>query len=102
MWPALKRGDQIEVAGATTMEPTADLSQVVVGSIVVARHPFVDGQLIVKRVTAICGDRVALRGDNWIESQDSAAFGSLGIDQIIGVVVAVERPPARAASRAAR
>ncbi len=82
MWPALKPGMVVRVDPQRTPK---------VGDIVVARHPFRKHHPIVKRVVA-CDNGFELRGDNWIESEDSSALGRFAREAVIGVVVATDTP----------
>ena len=85
MWPALCSGSIVRVD--TSLKTPA------VGDIVVARHPFRRGLQIVKRVVARAEDgSLTLRGDNWIESEDSGALGSFPASALVGVVVAIDPP----------
>ena len=57
-----------------------------VGDIVLARHPYERGVVIVKCVSAVHGNAVSLTGTNSLESTDSRAFGTIALDQLIGRV----------------
>ncbi len=86
MWPALHSGSIVRV--------DTSIKTPKVGDIVVARHPFRRGLQIVKRVVARDPDgSLKLRGDNWIESEDSGSLGRFPPSALVGVVVAVEPPP---------
>ena len=79
MSPILKSGDKVLV----------DMrAPIVIGDIVLAKHPYKQGTQILKRVTEITssGDYF-LTGDNAGESTDSRMFGSLKPDHILGKVV---------------
>ncbi len=86
MWPALRSGSIVRV------DP--NIKTPAVGDIVVARHPFHRGLQIIKRVVARDPDgSLQLRGDNWIESEDSGALGRFPASALVGVVVEIEPPP---------
>ena len=60
------------------------------GDVVLARHPFVEDTLLIKRVDHVtAGCRCFLRGDNpdSLESTDSRSFGTIAADAIVGRVV---------------
>lgn len=77
MRPTLKDGDVVLVSRSTRLT---------VGDIVLADHPF-KHVTVVKRVTAVTGDRYELRGDDASESSDSRTFGTLSLKDIHGKVV---------------
>ena len=81
MEPALFDGDEVLVdPGATARE----------GDVVLARHPFQKGLVILKRVAEVEGDgRFRLAGDNPDESTDSRGLGSFSAGQILGRVTSV-------------
>jgi len=57
----------------------------VLGDVVVARHPHVQGLTLIKRVSAVLRDgRTELHGDNPTES--THAFGAIRPQDVIGVV----------------
>lgn len=64
------------------------------GDIVVARHPYQRGTLLVKRISSVSEDgRCHLRSDNPDEGTDSRAFGAVSPEQIVGRVSSrVPRP----------
>ena len=58
------------------------------GEVVLARHPFVSGLCLVKRVaTEPEAGRVALVGDRADESTDSRDFGAVRLGEVVGKVV---------------
>jgi len=60
-----------------------------VGAVVVARHPYRSDVTVVKRVAAITeAGKLHLSGDNPAESTDSAHYGALPPERLLGVVVA--------------
>lgn len=82
MEPLLHSGDLVLLnAGAYAVQsPQVD-------DVVVVRHPFVTGQWDVKRITAVSPNgRLTVRGDNRLASSDSAAWGTLSPDRVIGQV----------------
>lgn len=80
MEPALSDGDVVRIRAGVP---------IVVGDIVVARHPFKRDVLVVKRVAAIDGDRYDLRGDAPGSSTDSRTLGWFQRSRILGRVVTV-------------
>lgn len=83
MYPTLRDGDVVTV-DRTAYEHTIPA----VGELVLARHPFKSGVLMVKRVHAVTDDgRIELRGDLPSESEDSRGFGALSPDRILGRIV---------------
>lgn len=79
MLPTLAPGDHVFV------DPGAELA---VGDLVVARHPYVSGQNLVKRVGALSAEGVRLISDNPGEATDSRTLGVLPRDHVLGKVVA--------------
>ena len=60
------------------------------GAVIVARHPYRTDVTVVKRVGAITADgKLRLAGDNPAESTDSAHYGALPPERVLGVVVAL-------------
>jgi len=79
MQPTLSEHDVVLI------EPT---SNVAVGDIVLARHPYKQSVKLLKRVQKIEENgRFSLIGDNPGESTDSRTFGTLSIEYIYGKVV---------------
>ena len=66
-----------------------------IGDVVALRSPR-DGRTIVKRVSAIAGASVEVRGDNAAASTDSRAFGPVPVSSILGRAVYRYAPTARA------
>jgi len=63
-------------------------SNVAVGDIVLARHPYKQSVKILKRVEAIDENgQFSLVGDNADESTDSRTFGTVSIEYIYGKAV---------------
>lgn len=58
-----------------------------VGDLVAVEDPELAGRLLVKRVRAISGSELELRGDNEPESRDSRSFGPVARTEVVGVVV---------------
>ncbi len=80
MAPLLNHGARV------LMRPSPALIQP--GDIVVARHPFQPGLLLIKRVQEITPDGgVFIVGDAPVESSDSRSFGPLRRASVEGVVV---------------
>lgn len=77
---------------APTLEPEDRVwidtrSEVAIGDIVVATHPFRAGVFVIKRVVAFDADgRARLEGDNPEASTDSRSLGSFSLDSILGRV----------------
>lgn len=92
MWPTLDDGARITVAPPTRCHALGHRWPPVEGALVVARHPYRRGRLLVKRVVERHGERVVLRGDADCESEDSGAFGALALHDLVGLVVGVESP----------
>tara|TARA_Y100001968_G_scaffold326123_1_gene368596 strand:- start:103 stop:375 length:273 start_codon:yes stop_codon:yes gene_type:complete len=81
MFPTLKAGDFI-------IYKPIKKSQLKInkGSIIVARNPHNQEDLIIKRVTNKNSLEVELLGDNSHFSTDSRHFGPIKLDQLIGLV----------------
>jgi len=76
MLPTLAEGATVLVEPGATPAP---------GDVVVARHPYVRGLTLIKRVSAVLADgRTELHGDNPAES--SHAFGAIRPQDVLGVV----------------
>ena len=79
MQPTLKNNDVVLI------EPT---SNVAVGDVVLARHPYKQSVKMLKRIEKIDENgRFSLVGDNPNESTDSRTFGTLSIEYIYGKAV---------------
>lgn len=83
MFPSLAPGDELEVAPLQ--------GGVERGELVVLRHPYVQGKLLVKRVERVEKGRVHLAGDNKKESSDSRVWGGLPSSSLVGRVVRARR-----------
>ena len=83
MLPTLGPGDTVWVDSRAYRDVGPD-----VGDLVVARHPFQANQRLIKRVEKVEEGRVFLRGDNPEESTDSRGLGALGVDRLVGQVIA--------------
>ena len=92
MEPALRPGDWLLVR--RTMARGRSL-RVRPGQVVVARHPGRPDMLIVKRVVALRGTHLVLRGDNADASVDSRHFGPVDRRALRGRVVYRYFPPQR-------
>ena len=80
MTPALEDGDTVLIDPRARPAP---------GAVVVARHPYRSDVTVVKRVAAITGaGKLHLSGDNPAESTDSAHYGAVPTERLLGVVVA--------------
>jgi nickel-type superoxide dismutase maturation protease len=55
-----------------------------VGERVVAADPREPARLLVKRVSAVAGDRISVAGDHPDRSTDSRHFGALPVSAIVG------------------
>lgn len=79
MLPVLKDGDLVLINPRTELK---------IGDIVLAQHPFKQSVKIIKRIKEITAEgRYFLVGDNLSESSDSRSFGSLAAKDILGVAV---------------
>ncbi|HEU5325270.1 MAG TPA: nickel-type superoxide dismutase maturation protease [Candidatus Limnocylindria bacterium] len=87
MTPALSPGDRLLVL------PLRRVPRV--GEIVLASDPREPSRELVKRVAAVSGDRVTLRGDNPAASTDARTFGSVGVADVRWRAVARTWPPER-------
>jgi len=82
MAPGLQNRDGVFAA------PHSATDALKVGDVVVARHPFVQDVVIIKRIEAIDKGRFQLLGDNPNESTDSRSLGWFGPEAILGRAVA--------------
>jgi nickel-type superoxide dismutase maturation protease len=87
MAPALQPGDRLLVLKARRLAP---------GQVVAVEDPRQPERLLVKRVVAVGGDRVDVRGDNPAASTDSRHFGTVDARAIKGRAVYRYHPPGRA------
>jgi nickel-type superoxide dismutase maturation protease len=78
MLPTLKHGEEVLV------QPTETLQ---IGDVVVAKHPFKQSVIIIKRISEINEKGLFLLGDNPIESTDSRSFGEVSKKNVLGKVV---------------
>ncbi len=86
MAPTLLPGDRLLLVRARRLRP---------GDLVAVRDPRNERRLLVKRVAAINGGKVALRGDNPDASTDSRVFGDVAIRLVLGRVVRRYAPAPR-------
>jgi nickel-type superoxide dismutase maturation protease len=78
MRPALEPGDRLLVIGRLPVRP---------GHLVALPDPRRPDRLLVKRVAAVGGDGVEVRGDNPAASTDSTSFGPVPAASIVGRAV---------------
>ena len=81
MSPTLSEGDVVLVNRLTYWFTPPDI-----GDVVVLRDPR-NGNVLIKRVTAIKGEKYFVQGDNKKYSTDSRVFGMIGRLDIIGKVI---------------
>lgn len=86
MVPAFRPGDRLVVAKRIPLRP---------GHVVAIRDPRDGSRLLVKRVAAISGRLVEVRGDNELASTDSRTFGLLPRRTVVGTVLYRYGPPGR-------
>jgi len=80
MDPVLKDGERVIVD---------ERSEVGIGDIVIASHPFKSGLELAKRITAVdANGKYFLVGDNSDESTDSRTFGPVSLKYIKGKITA--------------
>jgi len=87
MEPTLAPGDRLLVVRSTHPRP---------GDLVVVRPPGDARRVLVKRVSAVLGDEVVVRGDNPEASTDSRDFGPVPRQAVVGRVVRRYAPAWRA------
>jgi nickel-type superoxide dismutase maturation protease len=87
MEPTLAPGDRLLVTRASHLQP---------GDVVAARDPRDHRRIVVKRVGALLGDEVVLRGDNPWASTDSRSFGTVPRRAVLGRVMRRYAPGWRA------
>lgn len=80
MLPDLKDGEKVLVKTHESYQ---------IGDIVVAKHPFKQSVVLIKRVSEIDENGVFLIGDNPSESTDSRTLGKISIKDILGKVVQI-------------
>ncbi|TAN24126.1 MAG: nickel-type superoxide dismutase maturation protease, partial [Actinomycetota bacterium] len=81
MVPTLNPGDRLVVR--RIKHPSAAL----IGRIVVAKDPWGNGNLVIKRLAGLDGDSFILLGDNSDASTDSRSLGSFPSVSLMGRVV---------------
>ena len=86
MAPTLLPGDRLLVVPSRRLRP---------GDLVAVPDPRRSGRLLVKRVVALSGGLVELRGDDPRHSTDSRVFGRVPRRSVRGRVVRRYAPPAR-------
>ena len=86
MQPTLEAGDRLLVIRAG--RPRA-------GHLVVVPDPRQPDRFLVKRVAAVGGGSITVRGDNPVASTDSREFGALSVDAVRGRAVYRYAPPSR-------
>ena len=89
MVPTLRPGDRVLVERWTYRR-----RQPRVGEVVIAPDPRAPGRELIKRVAAVAGDRVTLRGDS-ARSTDSRRFGSIPVTDVRARAALLYWPPAR-------
>lgn len=82
MEPMFYHGDYLYASNNLKRKPPK------IGDVVVAKHPYQQGVLIVKKVKNVDGSYYYLEGLNKLSSTDSRSFGSIPISRLIGKVVA--------------
>ena len=87
MEPGLAPGDRLLVTRAGRVHP---------GDVVAVRDPRHPRRVLVKRVAAVLGDEVAVRGDNPGASTDSRHFGTVPARSVLGRVARRYAPSWRA------
>lgn len=79
MFPTLNAGDVVLIDKASNLK---------IGDLVLADHPFRSSVRIIKRIADIATDgSLVLSGDNARESTDSRTFGAVSIESIVGRVI---------------
>jgi nickel-type superoxide dismutase maturation protease len=87
MLPAFEPGDHLLVVPMAGIRP---------GQVVALRDPGDPARVLVKRVEAVTGGRLAVKGDNETASRDSRHFGLVPVASVVGRVLYRYRPPDRA------
>ena len=80
MLPNLKDGDKVLVKPHKSYQ---------IGDIVVAKHPFKQSVVLIKRVSEVSEKGLILLGDNPAESTDSRTLGEISKKDILGKVVQI-------------
>lgn len=88
MQPTLAPGDRLLLV-RTALRPRP-------GQLTVAHDPRASGRLLLKRVRAVVGTGVDVRGDNPAASTDSRSFGALPLGGVHGYAAWRYAPPERA------
>jgi nickel-type superoxide dismutase maturation protease len=96
MVPTLLPGDRLLVVRGVRGVRGVGIVPLRVGSIVALPDPRSPSLLLVKRVHAIDGDRLDVRGDDPLHSTDSRTFGTVPLRSTLGRVVWRYAPPSRA------
>lgn len=86
MSPTLEPGDRLLVVRARRLR---------VGQLVAVPDPRRPSLLLVKRIAAVRGDMVELRGDNRRASTDSSVFGDVPERAVVGRAIRRYGPPRR-------
>jgi nickel-type superoxide dismutase maturation protease len=87
MEPTLAPGDRLLVARRRGLHP---------GDVVAVRDPADRNRVLVKRVSAVLGEGVVVRGDNPGASTDSRSFGPVPTTDVLGTVIRCYAPAWRA------
>ena len=81
MNPVLRNGDWVFVR-----KGDPDPSDLKVGDILVARHPYIENSFVVKRLSRVTENGFFLLGDNPKESTDSRTLGAFPLSIVVGKV----------------
>ena len=85
MKPTICHGEEVLINRLAYQSSTPQI-----GDVVLIEHPYVRGQLMVKRITELVYQNGEIRfhvhGDNRAESTDSRAFGTLTKQRILGKI----------------
>jgi signal peptidase I len=88
MWPTLQPGDRLITISMRRGPRT--------GGLALAPDPRVPQRVLIKRVHAIDGRKVELRGDATVASTDSRTFGTVPLQSVDGCVAFRYHPAKRA------